>query len=407
MRRAARRTRPSHAGRRPPARASARAHRRRGRGRSHRGRADARTRAVGRAERSRPVSSSRVAAAMPPFVELRERGHRGDVAGSPSTASARAVAIASAERPREPHEDGSRDGARPELAHDRHLIRPAAGTPSAASVFRSSWSRSGFPPSPHGTPAANPVSGVVPRRARSAPQHPRRERRPAEPGSRADQQRSRRAGRRRCRARLSESRRDRGPGCPSSRRREIRDEPERRHVAPLQIVDDDHDRLLGREVQDEPVEAVENPERHVLVLPWVARAEDGSRCLGRSGEPRARRASARSARTVGGRHRTGRRIRGRCRVPRRPRNPPPPHADAAPRGAGSCRSRPGPRRRRVRLAVADGIDERLNRVELRCCARRVALRVPRTDAHGAMLSPPARPFRGILGSSDPTPGVAV
>ena len=78
---------------------------------------------------------------------------------------------------------------------------------------------------------------------------------------------------------------DRQPFEPS---REVGEEAQRRPVAPVEVVDGEQQRLLGREVRGEPEEPVERGERRhaAAVGPRreVGRAEDGGRRCGRAGE---------------------------------------------------------------------------------------------------------------------------
>ena len=128
---------------------------------------------------------------------------------------------------------------------------------------------------------------------------------------------------------------------------------QRAGVAPLHVVDREHERPLGRQVDGQPVEAVQHGERAVgRGRPGRARAS----CRTRRRRPRAadgRGPASSAARRSGSAEqrprRAGGRRRSRSRAPAgcpgrsaraRPRRPP---CAVPPAAAGSCRSRPGRR----------------------------------------------------------------
>ena len=174
--------------------------------------------------------------------------------------------------------------------------------------------------------------------------------------------------------------------------RQVGEEAQRRAVAPVQVVDREHERPVAGEVEQQPVEAVQRRERRVAVVAR-RRLEHGAgarapRPPARARAPRGRRAARRAA---GARRRRGTRARAPSCARRAPARPPPRRAGARAGAGGSCRSPPAPRstrparrRRARRRAPARGRappararrDRRLlPRVRLPCRTESVARRV--------------------------------
>ena len=186
---------------------------------------------------------------------------------------------------REPQQHGARHGRAGPISRTTPALARVGRTPSASSAFSSCAAAAGCRPSPRGRRRRTRV-GARRRAARARARatalgaERRRAARHASSGSCGDLGQQRRVGARlgRCAAWRATS-----TGRPSSRRDEVGEEAQRRAVAPVQVVDREHQRPLGGEVDGQPVQAVERGERAsppaVAVRPGCA--EDGARAARR------------------------------------------------------------------------------------------------------------------------------